>query len=160
MAGTSPACESQTAAREPPPLLLAPGGGRLRSILVRPEVPFEKRPGAIPRIALLGGIVALKCLRVHAPAERVPAADGSRSGVDVDSRLREVRLSRSQRVDDLLVLDEIHVLVVGRHVNEQRDVQLVDAVERRALDVEVALFERQAGDARLRRELTLVAWSL
>ena len=136
------------------------GLGRRLRILIRAQVPFEERPRPVPGIPLIGRVIALERRHVHAPVERVAHARGPGHRVDVDLRLGQVGLPGSQRVDDLLIFDVVDVGVVGRHVNEQRNPQFVDLIERRALDVEVALLERQSLQTRLRRELPLVARSL
>src|SRR5688572_14008129 len=109
---------------------------RARSLLAAPilvgtQVPLEERPGAVPRIALIRGIVALERLRVGAAVEGVTAARRARYGVDVHLRLGEIRLARPQRIDNLLILDVVDVGVVGGDVDEERDPELVNVVERR-----------------------------
>src|SRR5206468_3748462 len=83
----------------------------LRSVLVRTQMPLEKRPRAVPRIALLGGVLALERLMIHATAERVPASRRADRRIHIDLRLREIGLARPERVDHLLILDEVHVRV-------------------------------------------------
>ena len=43
--------------------------GLMLDPLVGPQIPLEKRPDAIPGVALLGRIVAFESLFVHATAE-------------------------------------------------------------------------------------------
>ena len=64
--------------------------------------------------------------------------------VVVHHRLGETRLAGAQRVDQLHVFFDVHVLVVPRHADVERNLQLVDAVERRPILVDVVALEGEA----------------
>src|SRR3954454_8735203 len=107
-------------------------GRRVRLTMERIQVPVQERPHAIPRIALLARVLRQPRLRIDAAVEGVAARR-----IVVDRRLGELRLARAQRVDELHVLLEVHVLVVARHADVERNLQLVDVVERRSLLVDL-----------------------
>src|SRR5262249_30145404 len=85
----------------------------------RVEVPVEEGPHAVPRVALLAGVLRLPGRLVHAAIEGVPARR-----VVVHLGFGERRLARAQRVDELHVFLDVHVLVVARHVDEQPGLRL------------------------------------
>ena len=89
------------------------------------QISQKERPRSIPRIDLLRGIVSLEGLRIHAAAERVAAAGEANRRILVDLRFGERRLQRSKGVDRLLILAEVHVAVIRRDVNENRDFQVL-----------------------------------
>src|SRR5215831_10194088 len=96
------------------------------------QMPVEESPHPVPRIALLARVLRLPRLRIDAAVEGVAAGR-----VVVDHRLGERRLARAQRVDELHVLFDVHVLVVPRNADVERNLQLVDVVERRAVLVDL-----------------------
>ena len=57
-------------------------------------MPLEKSPGAVPRIALIGGVDPFERLRVHPPAEGMADTASPWRGVDVDLRFGEVGFGR------------------------------------------------------------------
>src|SRR5258708_17614754 len=83
---------------------------RRRRVVKRIEVPVEKRPDPVPRVALLARVLGLPCLGIDAAIERVSARR-----VVVHHRLGEERLPRPQGIDQLHVLFDVHVLVVLRY---------------------------------------------
>src|SRR5213075_1716696 len=74
-------------------------------------------------------------LRIDAPTEGMAASTRSLWWILVDLRLGQLGLERNQRVDHLLVFAEEHVAVVRRDVDEHRDLEVIDVIDRRALDI-------------------------
>src|SRR6185503_6469987 len=92
------------------------------------QVPVEEGPDAVPRVALLARVLGLPCLRVDAAVEGMAARR-----VVVDHRLGQRRLASAQRVHQLPVFFDVHVLVVFGHAHVERNLQLVYVVQRRAI---------------------------
>src|SRR5262245_55746435 len=107
------------------------GGGR-NGAVKRIQIPVEERPHAIPRVTLLSRVLGLPGLRIDAPIERMPAWR-----VVVDHCFGELWLARAQRVDELHVFFDVDVLIVSSDPDVQRDLQLVDVVQRRAILVDL-----------------------
>src|SRR5207247_11260596 len=68
----------------------------------------------------------------------------ARRGIVVHLRLGKKWLARPQGIHELHVLLDVHVVVVSCDVDEQRNLELVDVVERRAVLVHVMALGRQA----------------
>ena len=68
----------------------------------------------------------------------------------VNLGVREIRLSRAKRIDELHPLFDVHVGIVIGDVHEQRNLQPIDLEERRSLSVDRGLFVGQASEPVLR----------
>src|SRR5687767_3166494 len=62
---------------------------RLRAVLVRSQVPVEESPDSVPRVDLLGGIVALEGARIDAAVEGVADAPAPAGWIHIDLGLGE-----------------------------------------------------------------------
>ena len=103
-----------------------------------PTSDFSKRtPTSDSTNRFAPGSLALERFRIHAAAERVAAAARDPRRILVDLRLGERRLECAKRVDHLLVFAEIHVAIVRRDVNENRDFQVLYVEDRRPLEIDV-----------------------
>src|SRR5438093_13688264 len=108
-------------------------GRRASAVVHRIEMPTQKRPDPVPRVPLVGRALGLPRAGFDAAVEGMTAWR-----VVVDLGLRQQRLSRAKRVHQLHVLLGVHVRVVSGDVDEQRDLQLVDAVQGRTVFVNLA----------------------
>ena len=126
-----------------------------RLVEIRPQVPLEERPRAIPGVTLFGRIFAFQGFRVHAPVERVAATGRTRRGIDIDLRFGKVRLERAQLVNDLLPRS----LRPCRWSRRARAAAPSTSPPDNTANArcKIALLERQPEDAFLRREAALIA---
>ena len=82
---------------------------------------------------------------IDAPIEEVPAGRAA-----VHLHIGQFGLARAQRIDELHGFVDVHVLVVVRDVHEQRNAQIVDVKERRAVPVDLRPLGRPSAKAILR----------
>ena len=117
-------------------------------------MPVEKRPDAVPRVALFPRVLRLPGLRIDTAIESMAPRR-----IVIHHRLGQPRFTRAQRIDQLHVLLDVHVLIVLRDADVQRNLQLVHAVERRAVLVDVVPVRGKASEAILRiDQLMNFAW--